>query len=108
MRHFCTAGPIQADIHYFIPPVERINRAEMFELIDARKYFVLRAPRQTGKTSALLALVDELNATGRYRAMYINVEGAQAARNAPRRTLATHIRTRSVKRCWTARRQTMR
>ena len=81
MRHFCTAGPIKADIHYSIPGVDRFNRHEILGLIDAQKYFVLHAPRQTGKTSAMLALVDELNATGRYTAIYINVEGGQAARN---------------------------
>ena len=67
-------------MHYAIPGVERLNREEIFALIEARKYFVLHAPRQTGKTSALLALVAELNATGRYRALYINVEGSQPDR----------------------------
>ena len=81
LRHFCTAGPVLSEKHYGIPPSERVDRDEIFRLIDDWKYFILHAPRQTGKTSALLALVDELNATGRYRALYINVEGAQAARN---------------------------
>lgn len=81
MRHFSTAGPVQLDIHYAIPPLERIHRGEIFQLIEERKYFVLHAPRQTGKTTALKALVEELNATGRYRALYVNVEGAQAARD---------------------------
>lgn len=80
MRHFCTAGPIQPDIHYNLPPADRINKGEVFSLIDDRKYFILHAPRQTGKTSCLLALVRELNASGRYRALYINVEAAQAFR----------------------------
>ena len=80
VRHFCTAGPIKTDIHYSIPAIERFNREEILGLIRSEKYFILHAPRQTGKTSALLALVDELNATG-YHALYINVEGAQAARN---------------------------
>ena len=40
------------------------------------------APRQTGKTSALLALRDLLNggAEGDYRCVYVNVEPAQAMR----------------------------
>ncbi|MBL8233428.1 MAG: hypothetical protein JNL98_33335 [Bryobacterales bacterium] len=80
MKHFCTAGPVQADIHYVLPPLERVNREEILGLVEARKYFTLHAPRQTGKTSVLLALVDDLNASGRYRALYINVEAAQAAR----------------------------
>ena len=33
----------------------------LLELVRTTKYFMLRAPRQTGKTSALLALRDLLN-----------------------------------------------
>ena len=58
-----------------------MNRDEVFGLIEQRKYFILHAPRQTGKTSCLLALVTELNATGQYRALYVNIEAAQAARD---------------------------
>jgi predicted AAA+ superfamily ATPase len=49
-------------------------------MIDQKKYFVLHAPRQTGKTTCLKALMDYLNAEGTYRALYINVESAQGAR----------------------------
>jgi len=41
---------------------------------------VLHAPRQTGKTSVVLALRDLLNAGGDHRCLYVNVEAAQAAR----------------------------
>jgi hypothetical protein len=50
-------------------------------LIEYGKYFVLHAPRQTGKTSCLLALRDYLNKQGRYYAVYVNVEEGQAYRN---------------------------
>ena len=80
MRFFNTAGPIKTDIHYFIPPLERVNQDELLQLIAAEKYFVLHAPRQTGKTSCLLALTEELNRSGQYRAVYANIEAAQAAR----------------------------
>jgi len=53
---------------------------EILMLIDQKKYFVLHAPRQTGKTSCLLALADYLNKEGEYRCLYVNVEMAQAAR----------------------------
>ena len=49
-------------------------------LIRQRKYFVLHAPRQTGKTSAMLELRDELNAAGEVRCVYVNVEVGQTAR----------------------------
>ncbi|QTA82111.1 Uncharacterized protein dnl_44760 [Desulfonema limicola] len=35
--------------------MERFNLEELLQLIDDKKYFVLHAPRQTGKTSGLLA-----------------------------------------------------
>ena len=64
MRFFNTEGPVVARKHYCIPPLERIDHAEVLELIRRKRYFVLHAPRQTGKTSALLALRDLLEAGG--------------------------------------------
>nr|WP_322827477.1 AAA-like domain-containing protein [Lamprobacter modestohalophilus] len=52
----------------------------MLSLIDLEKYFLLHAPRQTGKTTCLLALMNYLNRDGRYRALYVNIEAAQSAR----------------------------
>ena len=80
MRFFNTSGPVVAADHYCIPPLERLNLAEVRRLIRDKRYFVLHAPRQTGKTSALLALRDLLNAEGNYGCVYVNVEGAQALR----------------------------
>ena len=75
-------APSSRKIHYCIPPLERIDHAEVLELIRRKRYFVLHAPRQTGKTSALLALRDLLEAGGEgdYRCVYVNVEAAQAVR----------------------------
>lgn len=78
MRFFNTAGPIRPQDHYHVPPLERLDLDGVLTLIEQKKYFVLHAPRQTGKTSALLALRDLLNAEGDYRCVYVNVEGAQA------------------------------
>ena len=82
MRSFNTEGPVVAREHYCIPPLERMNLARVLRLIQAKKYFILHAPRQTGKTSALLALQDLLNSgsEGDYRCVYVNVEGGQTAR----------------------------
>ena len=80
-KFFNTAGPIQPDIHYNIDPLTRIDLEELESLIYQRKYFVLHAPRQTGKTSCLLALRDYLNARGEFYAVYANVEAGQASRN---------------------------
>jgi len=80
MRRFNTSGPVVAEDHYRVPPLDRLDLAEIRQLIDRKQYFVLHAPRQTGKTSALLALKDLLNAEGACRCVYVNVEGAQTAR----------------------------
>ena len=68
--------------HYCIPPLERIDLDAVLGMIRDKKYFVLHAPRQTGKTSALLALRDLLNggAHGDFRCVYANVEAGQAMR----------------------------
>ena len=82
VRAFNTEGPVVAADHYHIPPLERIDLDEVLGLVRDKKYFVLHAPRQTGKTSAMLALRDLLNGgeTGDYRCVYANVEAGQAAR----------------------------
>ena len=80
MRFFNTEGPNRAEDHYSLPPLERWDLDGVLDLIDQKKYFLLHAPRQTGKTTCLLALADYLNQDGRYRAVYANSEGAQVYR----------------------------
>ena len=78
MRSFNTTGPVKPDKHYCIPPLERFDLDEVLRLVDGEKYFVLHAPRQTGKTSSLLALCDLLNGQG-YGCVYTTVETARTA-----------------------------
>ena len=82
MRRFNTEGPVRPDKHYAIPPLERVDVDEILDMIRDERYFVLHAPRQTGKTSALIALRDLLNRgeAGDFRCVYVNVEAAQAMR----------------------------
>ena len=83
MRRFNTAGPVRPQDHYAIPPLERLDAEELLGMIRAKQYFVLHAPRQTGKTSTLVALRDLLNsgAAGDYRCVDVNVEVGQVARD---------------------------
>ncbi|MEA1969506.1 MAG: AAA-like domain-containing protein [Thermodesulfobacteriota bacterium] len=82
MRFFNTAGPVNDQKHYCISPLQRFDLFEIETLIAQEKYFVMHAPRQTGKTSCMQALVEHLNVNSddRYRALYCNVETAQTAR----------------------------
>ncbi len=83
MRFFNTEGPVRPNNHYAIPPLDRVNADEFLTLIRAERYFVLHAPRQTGKTSALIALRDLLNRgeAGNFRCVNVNVEVGQVARD---------------------------
>ncbi len=79
-RYFNTTGPVRSAEHYCLPPLARFNLEDILTLIAQNRYFVLHAPRQTGKTSCLLALMDYLNRAGEYRCLYTNFEVGQAAR----------------------------
>ena len=83
MRFFNTEGPVRPDDHYAIAPLDRADVDEFLALIRAKRYFVLHAPRQTGKTSALIALRDLLNSgeVGNFRCVDVNVEVGQVARD---------------------------
>jgi Cdc6-like AAA superfamily ATPase len=80
-KFFNIAGPNMEEDHYMLDPLRRINYGEICQLINQKQYFVLHAPRQTGKTTSLLAMVKKINDEGRYRCVYINVEPAQTARS---------------------------
>ena len=91
MRFFNTEGPVRSDDHYMLPPLSRWDMDEVMMMIEQKKYFLLHAPRQTGKTSCLLALMDYLNRQGRYQAVYANIEGAQAWRERIDEAMATMV-----------------
>ncbi|MCY7331523.1 MAG: ATP-binding protein [Pseudanabaena sp. CAN_BIN31] len=71
-KWFNTAGPCQPEIHYMLSATDRIPQLK--HLIDQRNYFVIHAPRQIGKTTAMLALADELTKSGKYAAVMLSVE----------------------------------
>ena len=77
---FNRAGPSRTDKHYLIDPLQRIDMTHIRMLLEEENYFVLHAPRQTGKTTCLLALMEHLNEQGDYQVLYANIERAQAAR----------------------------
>jgi len=80
-RFFNTEGPIDFARHYGLDPLRRLKLDDVMPLVEAQRYFILHAPRQTGKTSALKAWAKYLNGTGQYRAFYMNVEPGQANRD---------------------------
>lgn len=71
-RWFNTAGPCKADIHYMLPPTARLPQVQ--RIVDQQGHFVLHAPRQTGKTTAMIALAKTLTDSGKYTAVMVSVE----------------------------------
>ncbi|MGW0808265.1 ATP-binding protein [Nonomuraea sp. NPDC002799] len=76
-RSFNTAGPCGPQHHYMLPPTRRLPQAR--ELIEMDRYFVLHAPRQTGKTTTLRTLASELNTQGDIAALMFSCERAKSA-----------------------------
>jgi AAA domain len=73
---FNVAGPCIEGMHYMIPPAGRLPEAP--GLVDQLAYFVVHAPRQTGKTTALRALAQSLTASGKYAALTFSCEDGGA------------------------------
>jgi type II secretory pathway predicted ATPase ExeA len=83
MRWFNTAGPCQPDIHYLLS--SKVRLPAVVALIEQRGYFIIHAPRQTGKTTAMLTLAQELTAAGNYTALMVSAEvGAAHSQNPDR------------------------
>ena len=94
-KFFNTAGPQTAD-SYTIEPLSRFDLEDILLMIRQKRYFVLHAPRQTGKTTCMLALRDYLNHEGDYIAVYANVEGGQASRNDTQSVVKSTVDTLAV------------
>jgi hypothetical protein len=71
-RRFNVSGPCNPADHYMLPALGRLPRVR--QIVDNKSYFVLHAPRQVGKTTALLNLGRELTAEGRYTALLVTME----------------------------------
>jgi hypothetical protein len=54
-RFFNTTGPCDPAWHYMLPPAERLQNAQLHRYVNDQLYWVLHAPRQTGKTTFLLS-----------------------------------------------------
>lgn len=80
-RHFNVAGPNNPEWHYTLPALARLPQVE--QLVAERSWFVLHAPRQTGKTTAMRALAQELTASGHYAALWATCEAGEPFRREP-------------------------
>ncbi len=81
MKSFNILGPCRPDDHYMLPATARLPNVR--RLIDRKNYFVLHAPRQVGKTTAVMELARELTAEGRYVALMFSLEGSEPFKDDP-------------------------
>lgn len=73
-KYFNTSGPCWPDKHYMLPTTERCEG--LLPLIARQQYFIIHAARQTGKTTLLMDLMQQLNQSGDYYALYCSLEVA--------------------------------
>ncbi|MDR0688181.1 MAG: PD-(D/E)XK nuclease domain-containing protein [Prevotellaceae bacterium] len=76
-RFFNTTGPCNPNDHYMLPPAGRLVGAQLSRYVKDKLYWVLHAPRQTGKTTFLKSWMREINAGGEAVACYVSVERCQ-------------------------------
>jgi hypothetical protein len=77
VRFFNTTGPCNPNDHYMLPPEERLVGAQLHRYIRDKLYWVLHAPRQTGKTTFLQSWMRKINAGDEALACYVSVERCQ-------------------------------
>ncbi|MDR0506429.1 MAG: hypothetical protein LBH32_06395, partial [Dysgonamonadaceae bacterium] len=95
VRFFNTTGPCNPDDHYMLPPEDRLKGAQLHRYINDKLYWVLHAPRQTGKTTFLQNWMREINASREdVVACYVSVETCQGISdiNKAMRTIYSAIR----------------
>ncbi len=85
-KFFNTVGAINPQKHYFIP--RRLDWNQLSNFIKKEYYFVLHAPRQSGKTTAIIEFVKHLNLEGTYKALYLSTEPAHLFLNDVKKSTA--------------------
>jgi hypothetical protein len=77
VRFFNTTGPCNPWDHYMLPPADRLIGAQLDRYIEDKLYWVLHAPRQTGKTTFLQNWMREINSGNEVIACYTSLEACQ-------------------------------
>jgi hypothetical protein len=99
-KFFNIAGPCIPDEHYMLSPADRCG--DLMMLIEQRLYFAIHAARQTGKTTLLISLAKELEASGEYHALYVSLESCQGMNDPEKGVPAI---TRSISAAWNIRKE---
>lgn len=81
MHFFNTTGPCNPTDHYMLPATARLEELNIERLLAQKSYFILHAPRQTGKTTAILELSRQVTAAGNYISVVVSMETGAAFPN---------------------------
>ena len=68
-RQFNAEGPCNPQEHYMLDPLRGLDK-QIRSLVNDKKYFVIHAARQSGKTTLLRALVRQIRDKGDYYALF--------------------------------------
>jgi len=82
-RCFSFSGPSDSALHYCIPGFLRsdsVSKQAIMIMIKQERYFILHSQPRSGKTSFLIDLRDELNSTGEYAALYLDMSETSKCR----------------------------
>jgi len=74
-RYFNTTGFCRPDWHYMVNPTRGLLH-EIYQLIENKQYFLIHAPRQSGKTTLLHSITRQINSEGKYIAVTFSMENA--------------------------------
>jgi hypothetical protein len=66
-KFFNIAGNCVPKEHYMLPVLPHIS--DIDDIVERKYYFILHAPRQSGKTTFIQALTSKINADGKYYAL---------------------------------------
>jgi hypothetical protein len=75
VRYFNTRGECRSGRHYMLPAAGRLPEARVW--VEDEEYFLIHAPRQSGKTTTLTALANELTAKGQHVALRFSCESGE-------------------------------
>jgi hypothetical protein len=75
-KRFNASGPCLSRDHYALPRHSILR--EIMDLADRKRYFVLKGPPRSGKTTLALAARDELNKTGKHLALYCDLDSLRS------------------------------
>ena len=97
MRKFCSYGPVNTELHYYVPRTALVNRTRN-QLVGENPaggghYITVWAPRQAGKTWVMQQVLWQLREDDRFDVLKLNLEHLKMTRSVSRvvRDLARRI-----------------